>query len=76
MFRNTQKVFYKAGTKPPQKPMVKHPYKVHVWGAFSIKGQIGVLLFTGNMDSAFYREILKENLFDNAKSIMGRSWVF
>ena len=76
MFRNTQKVFYKAGTKPPQKPMVKHPYKVHVWGAFSIKGRIGFLMFTGIMDGAFYREILNENLFENADSIMRRGWVF
>jgi hypothetical protein len=76
MFRNTQKVFYKAGTKPPQKPMVKHPYKVHVWGAFSIKSRIGFLMFTGIMDGAFYREILNENLFENADSIMRRGWVF
>jgi len=76
MFQNTQKVFYKAGTKPPQKPMVKHPYKVHVWGAFSIKGRIGFLMFTGIMDGAFYREILNENLFENADSIMRRGWVF
>ncbi len=76
MFQNTQKVFYKAGTQPPQKPMVKHPYKVHAWGAFSAKGQVGFLLFTGIMDGAFYREILNENLFENAKYVMGRRWVF
>lgn len=28
------------------------------------------------MDGAFYREILTENLFNNANSIMGRRWVF
>jgi transposase len=72
MFQNTQKVFYKVGTQPPQKPMVKHPYKVHAWGAFSKKGSIGFLLFTGIMDGAFYREILVENLFDNAKTVMGK----
>jgi transposase len=76
MFRNTQKVFYKAGTQPPTKPMVKHPYKVHVWGSFSKKGRIGFFLFTGIMDGALYRKILNENLFDNANSIMGRHWVF
>jgi transposase len=76
MFQNTQKVFYKAGTQPPRKPMVKHPYKVHAWGAFSAKGPIGFLLFTGIMDGCFYREILTENLFENANSIMGRCWVF
>ncbi|CAB4486007.1 unnamed protein product [Rhizophagus irregularis] len=28
------------------------------------------------MDGAFYREILTENLFENANSIMGRRWIF
>ncbi len=76
MFQNTQKVFYKICTQPPQKPMVKHSYKVHAWGAFSAKGSIGLLLFTGIMDGAFYREILNENLFDNANTVMGRRWIF
>src|SRR6266511_670371 len=76
MFQNTQKVFYKIGTQPLQKPMVKHLYKVHAWGAFSAKGSVGFLLFTGIMDGAFYREILNENLFENAKYVMGRRWVF
>src|ERR1043166_3030484 len=76
MFQNTQKVFYKVGTQPPQKPMVKHPYKVHVWGAFSAKGPIGILIFTCIMDGAFYREILNENLFKNANNVMGRRWIF
>jgi transposase len=72
MFQNTQKVFYKVGTQPPQKPMVKHSYKVHAWDAFSAKGSIGFLLFTGIMDGAFYHKILVENLFDNANTVMGR----
>src|SRR6266540_1938804 len=76
MFQNTQKVFYKVGTQPSQKPMVKHSYKVHAWSAFSAKGSVGFLLFTGIMDGAFYREILVENLFDNANTVMGRRWVF
>jgi hypothetical protein len=76
MFQNTQKVFYKVGTQPPQKLMVKHPYKVHAWGAFSAKGPIALFLFTGIMDGAFYCEILTENLFDNANTVMGRCWIF
>jgi len=28
------------------------------------------------MDGAFYREILNENLFDNAYTVMGRRWIF
>ena len=76
MFQNTQKVFYKIGTQPPQKPMVKHSYKVYAWNAFSAKGSIGLLLFTGIMDSAFYHEILNENLFDNANTVIRRCWIF
>ena len=72
MFQNTQKVFYKVDTQSSQKSMIKHLYKVHAWNAFSIKGSIGFLLFTGIMDGAFYHEILVENLFDNAKIVMER----
>ena len=28
------------------------------------------------MDAAFYREILNENLFNNANTVMGRRWIF
>jgi len=72
MFRNTQKVYYKSGTQPPRKAMVKHPYKIHAWGAFSVKGPIGFFLFTDIMDGALYRKILTENLFENANKIMGK----
>jgi len=72
MFRNTQKVFYKVGTQPPSKDMVKHPYKIHAWGAFSVKGPIGFFLFADIMNGALYRKILTENLFDNANTIMGK----
>ena len=56
--------------------MVKHSYKVYAWGAFSAKGSIGLLLFTSIIDGAFYREILNENLFDNAYTVIGRCWIF
>ncbi|GBC29573.2 IS630 family transposase [Rhizophagus irregularis DAOM 181602=DAOM 197198] len=65
-FRNTQIVRYKAGNPHPVHPMVKHPYKVHVWGAFCRQGPIGVALFTENMNSAKYREILQSQLLPNA----------
>ncbi|GBC22866.2 IS630 family transposase [Rhizophagus irregularis DAOM 181602=DAOM 197198] len=65
-FHNTQIVRYKAGNPHPVHPMVKHPYKVHVWGAFCRQGPIGVALFTENMNSAKYREILQSQLLPNA----------
>src|SRR5438128_2985298 len=56
--------------------MVKHPYKVHAWSVFSVKGPISFFLFTDIMDGALYRKILTENLFENANNIMGKNWVF
>ena len=35
--------------KKPIAPMVKHPFKVHVWGVISIKGKIGIYIFTKNL---------------------------
>jgi transposase len=74
-FRNTQIVRYKAGNSRPSHPMVKHPYKVHVWGAFCRQGPIGVALFTGKMNSAKYREILQSQLLPNAYHA-GYGWKF
>ncbi|GBC03809.1 hypothetical protein RclHR1_05330008 [Rhizophagus clarus] len=74
-FRNTQIVRYKAGNLRPSHPMIKHPYKVHVWGAFSHQGPIGVALFTGKINSAKYREILQFQLLPNAYHA-GYGWKF
>ncbi|GES83158.1 IS630 family transposase [Rhizophagus clarus] len=74
-FCNTQIVRYKAGNLRPSHSMVKHPYKVHVWGAFSHQGPIGVALFTGKINSAKYREILQFQLLSNAYHA-GYGWKF
>ncbi|RGB33879.1 hypothetical protein C1646_668989 [Rhizophagus diaphanus] len=60
----------------PIAPMVKHPFKVHIWGAISVKGKIGMHMFTENLDRHLYRQILNEHLYDNANAIHGRRWVF
>ena len=73
MYRNTIKIYYKENQPPPQKAMPKHSYKVHFWGSFSAKGLIGYFMFTENMDGDLYRQILNENLFDNASNMMGKS---
>ena len=75
MFRNTQQVRVKCRKPRPSKPMVKHPYKVHLWGAFSKRGPIGFYLFTGRINAKKYCEILTEKLFPNA-SRAGRQWHF
>jgi len=76
MFRNTMKAFHKVGTSVPYKGVPKHPAKVHVWGAFSARGTIGFHMFTQNMDGQLYREILTNNLFENASRIMPSRWTF
>ena len=56
--------------------MPKHSYKVHFWGSFQQKDLIGYFMFTENMGGDLYRQILNENLFDNASNMMGKSWTF
>src|SRR6185369_6708655 len=60
----------------PVAPMVKHTFKVHVWAAISVKGKIGIHLFTEDLDRHLYRKILNDNLYDNANALYGRRWVF
>jgi transposase len=75
LFRNTELVRYKVGEARPHRPVVKHPYKVHLWAAFSRKGPIGFHLFTGIMNAQIYCQILTAHLFPNA-SEAGRQWRF
>ena len=57
--------------------MVKHPFKLHVWGAICACGKVGLYTFVENMDQHSYRQILNENLYDNATNIYGnRRWIF
>ena len=74
-FRNTQLVRYRLGDQRPQRPMVKHPYKVHVWGAFSANGPIGFVMFTETMNAQKYCQILEQHLFPNAARA-GSRWRF
>src|SRR5437016_2199333 len=74
MFCNTLPAW--SRNKKPIAPMVKHPFKVHVWGAISVKGKIGIHMFTENLDRHLYRQILNEHLYDNASAMHGNRWVF
>lgn len=68
-------VHYMAGTEQLQHPMVKHPYKVHVWSAFSMRDTVSFHMFTENMNGELYCQILANNLA-NIQTVMGRGWVF
>ena len=75
MFRNTQLVRYRRGNSRPCRSMVKHPYKVHAWGAFTAQGPVALFLFTGNLNAQRYCEILESCLFPNIPQV-GRRWRF
>jgi len=70
------KAFHKVGTSVPYKGIPKHPAKVHVWDAFSVRGTIGFHMFTQNMDGQLYHEILTDHLFENASRVMPKCWTF
>jgi hypothetical protein len=76
MFRNTTQVRYKSGELKPRRATVKHPFKVHLWGAFCEKGTVGFHIFTENMNGELYREILTQNLFEQAHQLLGDEWIF
>jgi len=75
MFRNTQLVRYRRGNSRPCRSMVKHPHKVHAWGAFTAQGPVALFLFTGNLNAQRYCEILESCLFPNIPQV-GRRWRF
>ena len=76
MFRNTIKAFQKGEKQQLEKPMPKHPYKIHFWGAFSAIGTISYSMFTETLDGALYRQILTSSFFPEVRHIMPRNWVF
>ena len=44
------------------KPRPKHPIKLHIWGAISLRGAAPVVMFTGIMDAFRYADILDASL--------------
>ena len=69
LFRNTMLAWSRE--KKPVQPMVKHPLKIHVWGAINFKGKVGIHIFTENLDRHLYRKILNEQLYNNADALVG-----
>ena len=73
--RNTCFAWSRSGK--PIAPMVKHPFKVHVWGAICVRGKVGMQTFTQNMDRHLYRQILNNHLYENVTTMFGRrQWFF
>ena len=74
MFRNTCLAW--SQNRMPIAPMVKHPFKLHVWAAISMQGKIRFHSFTQNMDRHLYRKILNENLYENVTIKHQKLWIF
>ena len=45
-------------------------------GAINFKGKVGLYVFTENLDRHLYRQILNEQLYDNADVLVGGRWIF
>ena len=69
MFRNTMLAWSRE--KKPVQPMVKHPFKAHIWGAINFKGKVSIYIFTENLDHHLYCKILNEQLYNNADALVG-----
>ena len=56
---------------------VKHPPKVHVWACFCANGVGRIHVFTENLDSELYKNILQEHLLDTKKKYWpNQQWYF
>ena len=65
LFRNTTLVRYKVGQEKPRRAIVKHPLKVHAWGAFCSQGAVGFHCFTENMNGELYQTYWENHGFSN-----------
>ena len=60
-FRKCRKKWVKKGEVYKSPKTRKGNHKVNAWEAISRNGRSDIELFTNNMDSDFYREVLKTN---------------
>jgi transposase len=73
LFRNTVRRWSK-NPRQEVKRIPKNRQKIMVWGAISVKGQIGFHSFRRTMDGPYYVEILEDNLIDEARKKFGYRW--
>lgn len=58
-------------------PTVKHGGgSIMMWGCFSRAGPGDICVIEGRMDSIKYQEILDQNLFNSARRLVGRRFIF
>ena len=52
----------RIGQPKPLRPKPKHPAKVHIWGAISMRGASPIVIFTQNLNATRYAKILDQAL--------------
>lgn len=62
MIERRRKTNRRAGNPRKLKPKPKHPLKVHIWGAISMKGASPLVIFTENLTAIRYGKILESGL--------------
>ena len=53
---------------------MKHSAKVHVWAAFSLMGTFPLCVFTQNLDTTLYLNVLECHLLQQAKVFHEEGW--
>jgi hypothetical protein len=61
----------------PDYPKVKHPPKIHIWGAISYQGIVQCEIFTENLTAPLYKDILRRRLIPTANRLYPRrQWLY
>ena len=64
--------FHKQKRSQALKKRPKHPAKVHIWDGISMRGATHLVMFTGNMNTVKYRQILGNRLSAIYQSMFSR----
>ena len=73
LFGDNTKFWYKGPR--PHKLTVRHPGKLHVWGAIHMKKKIPLYIFKQNLNADLYCHILEWNMLGQAYESLGTNWV-
>ena len=62
MIERKRKSYRRAGYPARLKPKPKHPLKVHIWGAISMKGATKLVMFRENLNAVNFAQMLEKSL--------------
>ena len=68
MIERKRKSYSRVGHPRKLKPKPKHPLKIHIWGAISMKGAAPLVMFSKNLTGVRYAKILETSLIPFIRS--------